>query len=215
MGDSVEVLVKSRHRVKTYGEVFTPAGMVNKMLDLVRPELEDGPNFVDKTFFEPAAGDGNFLTAILKRKLAAITQRYQAAEWLAESLFALASIYAVELLEDNHQAAQAAMLAEFVAFQQQHGVPCGPRSDLFRSAKYLIAANILRGNTLTGLNPREAKLTFSWWHRLPDLPPTVQREAFTLESLREATAGMLDFDVHPTYAPCRIDRVFEEGIPHD
>ena len=62
VGDRVEVLVKSRERVKAYGEVFTPASMVNRMLDLVRPELETGPGFVDKTFFEPAAGDGNFLT---------------------------------------------------------------------------------------------------------------------------------------------------------
>ena len=47
-----EVLVKSRERVKVYGEVFTPRRMVDQMLDLVRVELETGPNFVDKTFFE-------------------------------------------------------------------------------------------------------------------------------------------------------------------
>ena len=38
-----EQVVKSRHRVKTYGEVFTPRHMVNRMLDLVREELEAGP----------------------------------------------------------------------------------------------------------------------------------------------------------------------------
>ena len=42
--------MKSRHRVKTYGEVFTPRHMVDRMLDLVREELETGPDFVDKTF---------------------------------------------------------------------------------------------------------------------------------------------------------------------
>ena len=31
-----ELIVKSRHRVKIYGEVFTPRHMVNRMLDLVR-----------------------------------------------------------------------------------------------------------------------------------------------------------------------------------
>ncbi|MBC7595839.1 MAG: SAM-dependent DNA methyltransferase, partial [Kineosporiaceae bacterium] len=46
------------------------------MLDLVRAELETGPQFVDKTFFEPSAGDGNFLIAILRRKLHAIERRY-------------------------------------------------------------------------------------------------------------------------------------------
>ena len=97
-----EQLVRSRHRVKTYGEVFTPRHMVDRMLDLVREELETGPDFVDKTFLEPAAGDGNFLVAILRRKLHAIESRYPAQEWPRESLFALASIYGVELLEDNH-----------------------------------------------------------------------------------------------------------------
>jgi hypothetical protein len=41
-----ELVVKSRHRVKTYGEVFTPRHMVDRMLDLVQEELETGPDFV-------------------------------------------------------------------------------------------------------------------------------------------------------------------------
>src|SRR5215207_10231956 len=90
-----ELVVKSRHRVKTYGEVLTPRHMVDRMLDLVREELESGPDFVDKTFLEPAAGDGNFLVAILHRKLLAIEKKYQPKSWPDESLFALASIYGI------------------------------------------------------------------------------------------------------------------------
>jgi hypothetical protein len=45
-----ELVVKSRDRVKAYGEVFTPRHMVDQMLDLVRDELEAGPGFLDKTF---------------------------------------------------------------------------------------------------------------------------------------------------------------------
>src|SRR3954466_14260729 len=103
--------------------------MVDRMLDLVREELETGPDFVDKTFFEPAAGDGNFLVAILRRKLHAIEKRYPSEEWRLESLHALASIYGVELLEDNHREARAIMLAEFLGFQQAHDIPCGPDTD--------------------------------------------------------------------------------------
>ena len=124
-----ELLVKSRHRVKTYGEVFTPRHMVDRMLDLVSEELETGPDFVDKTFLEPAAGDGNFLVAILHRKLQAIEKRYPAEEWPQESLFALASIYGIELLEDNYQDAKDVMLAEFERFHAAHGVSV-PRRDL-------------------------------------------------------------------------------------
>src|SRR5699024_5905563 len=113
--------VKSRHRVKTYGEVFTPRSMVDEMLHLVSDDLERGEGFVDKTFLEPAAGDGNFLVAILQRKLAAIEERFDSSVWSRESLFALASIYAIELLEDNHRDAQVALVNEFVTFHESHG----------------------------------------------------------------------------------------------
>lgn len=210
VGDRVEVLVKSRERVKAYGEVFTPLQMVNQMLDLVQPELESGPGFVDKTFFEPASGDGNFLTAIFKRKLAAIEKRYKPSIWPTESLFALASIYSIELLQDNHQVAQAAMLGEFIAFHKRHGNPCSPRTNLFRAADHLIATNILQGDTLTGLDPQGDPIAFSWWHRVLNVPATVRREVFTLASLRHENAGTLDFDVHPTYTPSRIGHVHKE-----
>jgi hypothetical protein len=203
-----ELLVKSRDRVKTYGEVFTPRYMVDRMLDLVREELETGPDFIDKTFLEPAAGDGNFLVAILRRKLHAIEKRLPPGEWPHESLFALASIYGVELLEDNHQDAKAIMLAQFVGFHQRHGTPCGQETDLHRAAKYLIDTNIVRGNTLTCRRPDGREIQFSWWHRIDRKPGTVQREPFTLASLRENNG--FDFTVYDSYQECRIDRVHEE-----
>ena len=210
VADPVEQLVKSRERVKAYGEVFTPQRMVNQMLDLVRPELETGPGFVDKTFFEPAAGDGNFLIAILHRKLAAIERRYQREFWPTESLFALASIYGIELLEDNHEAAKAGMLAEFVAFHHRHGARSTRRTNLWQSAHFLIESNVQRGNTLTGLDPLGREVTFSWWNRVLNIQGTVQREQFTFNSLRNADAGMFNFDVHESFVPCPIDRVHLE-----
>ena len=44
-----ERLVKSRQRVSDHGEVFTPAWLVNDMLDLVKHETER----VDSRFLEP------------------------------------------------------------------------------------------------------------------------------------------------------------------
>ena len=204
-----EQVVKSRHRVKTYGEVFTPRHMVNRMLDLVREELEAGPHFVDKTFLEPAAGDGNFLVAILHRKLSAIEKRYQPEVWPDESLFAVASIYGIELLEDNHRDAKEAMLAEFLRFHASHEVPCGPRTDLRRAATFLIDTNIVRGDTLTGLNWRGEEIQFSWWNRVLNMPGMVHRDPFRLASLRDDS--MLDFTVYDTYAVCRIDQVHEQA----
>lgn len=206
----VEQLVRSKARVKAYGEVFTPKHMVNQMLDLVKSELETGPDFVDKTFFEPAAGDGNFLIAILHRKLSAIENRYRPDDLATESLFALASIYGVELLEDNLQGAQEGMLAEFLGFQQRHGIECGSRTNLRSAAEFLIASNIRRGNTLTGLDPDGREIHFSWWNRVLNVAGTVQRDPFTLASLRNQDSGMFSFDTFETYAPCLIDHVHQE-----
>ena len=107
--------MKSRHRVKTYGEVFTPRHMVDRMLDLVREELETGPDFVDKTFLEPAAGrrqlPGRDPAPQAPCDREAATRPRSGRD---ESLFALASIYGIELLEDNHRDAKAIMLAEFL-----------------------------------------------------------------------------------------------------
>lgn len=203
-----EQVVKSRHRVKAYGEVFTPRHMVDRMLDLVPEELETGPHFVDKTFLEPAAGHGNFLVAILRRKLRAIEKSFQPELWPNESLFALASIYGIELLEDNHRDAKEAMLFEFLSFHTRHDVACGPRTNLRRAAAFLIATNIVRGDTLTGLTWSGEGIRFSWWNRVPDLPGNLQREPFTFASLRDADG--FDFAVHDIYAVCRIDQVHEE-----
>lgn len=58
-------MLKSKQRVADHGEVFTPAWMVEAMLDLVKDEKER----VDSRFLEPACGSGNFLVQILRRKL--------------------------------------------------------------------------------------------------------------------------------------------------
>ena len=199
--------MKSRHRVKTYGEVFTPRHMVDQMLNLVREELETGPDFLDKTFLEPAAGDGNFLVAILHRKLHAVGERYPRAEWEEASLFAVASIYGIELLEDNHREAKEAMLTEFVRFHAEHDVPCGLVTKLREAAIFLIDMNVVRGNTLTGLDWRGEEIQFSWWSRIMESTGMVQRAPFTLASLR---GDSFDFTVYTSYEPCRIDQVQEE-----
>lgn len=200
--------MKSRSRVKSHGEVFTPRHMVDRMLDLVREDLETGLEFVDKTFLEPAAGDGNFLVAILQRKLLAIRKRYSAEEQARESLFALASVYGIELLEDNHREAKTSMINEFLSFHQSCGLPCAPETNLYRAAAFIIETNIVRGDTLTGLDLHGEEIQFSWWHRTYDAPGFVLREPFTFTSLREE--NLFDFTEYARYAACPIDQVHEE-----
>lgn len=212
---SPEQLIKSHDRVKAHGEVFTPRHMVDKMLDIACVDLDQGPAFVDTTFFEPAAGDGNFLLAILQRKLTAVSTLLAPEAWPTESLFALASIYGIELLEDNHAAAQQALLEEFTAFHAGSGVACNYRTNLWRAAKHLIEANILQGNTLTGQTAAGKDIMFSWWNRVPRTHGIVQRTPFTLASLRDADTGTFDFTTYTSYAPCRIDQVHKEVSADD
>src|SRR6185312_6851418 len=65
-------LFKSKQRVADHGEVFTPAWMVEAMLNLVRDETER----IDSRFLEPACGSGNFLVQVLRRKLVAVEVKY-------------------------------------------------------------------------------------------------------------------------------------------
>src|SRR4249920_444905 len=65
-------LIRSKSRVDDHGEVFTPAWLVEAMLDLVKAETER----IDSRFLEPACGSGNFLVQILRRKLAAVELKY-------------------------------------------------------------------------------------------------------------------------------------------
>ena len=203
--------MKSRHRVKTYGEVFTPRHMVDQMLDLVREELETGPDFVDKTFLEPAAGDGNFLVAILHRKLRAVEKSYPLEEWPEASLFALASIYGIELLEDNHRDAKAVMLAEFLRFHEEHGIPVArirtcskPRPS--SSTRTSFAATPWPAWTGEARRSSSPGGTGS-----PGRPGWCS--ASRSRSPRCATT-LFDFTVYDSYRACRIDKV-HEGVRAD
>ena len=90
-------LIKSKERVQKHGEVFTPNWVVNLMLDQVKSQTDN----IYATFLEPSAGEGAFLTAILERKLESVKQQFDKKFWKTKSLFALASIYGIELLEDK------------------------------------------------------------------------------------------------------------------
>ena len=92
-------LVRSKQRVADHGEVFTPAWMVDAMLDLVQEETER----IDARFLEPACGSGNFLVQVLRRKLAAVDRKFGRSEFERRhyALLGLMCIYGIELLADN------------------------------------------------------------------------------------------------------------------
>ena len=86
--------------------------------------------------------------------------------------------------------ARQSMLDLFAAFYENaHGEPLAEESDLFKSAKTIIRANIVQGNTLTRKNRREEEITFSRWSQVSVRPRMVERVTFTYSSLFTETIG--------------------------
>lgn len=141
--------VKSRERVQQHGEVFTAEREVNAMLDLVKAEAEN----VSSTFLEPACGDGNFLDAILQRKLAipsehAKKKRMSQLDYELEAMKAIASLYGIDILADNVARCQERLLATFT---KNYAFAVGKKKmnpDVIASASYLLSKNIIHGNAL-------------------------------------------------------------------
>ena len=178
-----EKIIKSKQRVQKHGEVFTPSWMVQKMLDT--PGIKEATEDINKTFLEPSAGDGNFLEAILERKLSAVTKNYDKRNWKTKSLFALSSIYGIEFLEDNLEVARSRMFLHYLDwYEDSFGVRLSSKTDIYKSAHYLIKKNVVRGNTLTKRHPDSNELImFSEWKRVKGHPSLVEEKRFAFAEL--------------------------------
>lgn len=202
--------VKSRQRVADHGEVFTAEREVEAMCDLVRQETER----IDSRFLEPACGDGNFLSVILRRKLAVVRKKYRRSpyDWERNSLLALGSLYGVDLMSDNVTACQKRL---FRMWDREYGAVCKAEcSDETRSsAQFILRLNIVCGNALTLLrvdeNGREldVPIIFSEW-TFPFNDARMQRKDYTLAELVAADIRQTgqtslsangDGDVEPTF----------------
>ena len=118
---------RSKQRVADHGEVFTPAWMVEAMLDLVKDESER----IDSRFLEPACGSGNFLVQVLRRKLAAVEPKFGKSDFEKRhyALLALMCIYGIELLDDNVAECRENLLeifADYLGLTSQRRAGIGP-----------------------------------------------------------------------------------------
>ena len=134
-------LVKSKQRVADHGEVFTPAWMVDAMLDLVKDESER----IDSRFLEPACGSGNFLVRVLQRKLAAVELKYGKSDFERRhfALYALMCIYGIELLADNITECRANLLEVFAEY-----LSIEPSDELYQAACCVLSWNLIHGDAL-------------------------------------------------------------------
>ena len=144
-------LIKSRQRVADHGEVFTPAWMVDAMLDLVKDETER----IDSRFLEPACGSGNFLVRVLQRpppSNSSTASRTSA----RTTLLGLMCIYGIELLADNIAECRANLL-EILDYLQIEAA-----DDLYQAAP-ASCRNLVHGDALTMLDSAGQPITFAEW----------------------------------------------------
>lgn len=176
-------LVKSRQRVADHGEVFTPPWLVEAMLDLVKGESER----IDARFLEPACGSGNFLVAILKRKLAVVQAKYGGSEFERGhfALLALMCIYGIELLADNVAECRANLLAVFVEY-----LALDVDDDLHAAAAFALTQNVVQGDALSIRMPDGAPIVFPEWGYVGK--GRYQRRDFRMDVLTGASAYSAD-----------------------
>lgn len=126
-----EKLIKSDERVKKYGEVYTPMRVVNEMLDMLEKESPDVFTDIDKTFFEPSCGNGQFLEEIFRRKLK-LCKTYK------DGLRALKSITAIDILPDNCKESR----------ERLYNIYCTNYVDGREQAKEILDKQIICGDSL-------------------------------------------------------------------
>ncbi|MFN2502209.1 MAG: DNA methyltransferase [Pyrinomonadaceae bacterium] len=171
--------VKSKQRVSDHGEVFTPAWMVEAMLDLVKDETER----IDSRFLEPACGSGNFLVQILRRKLAAVELKYGKSKFERRhyALLGLMCIYGIELLADNIAECRANLLEIFAEY-----LNLDESDELYRAAFFVLSQNLVHGDAMKMRTHDDQSITFAEWGYLGK--GKFQRRDFHLASLTQSAA---------------------------
>ena len=135
------------------------------MLDLVKQETTR----IDSRFLEPACGTGNFLTAILERKLAVVEKRYGKAQLDFErySVLAVSSLYGIDVLPDNVSQCRERLFGVFDDMYERL-FPGSSKAGCRDAVRFILARNIVWGDALTlltgGANPKP--IIFSEWSPL-------------------------------------------------
>ena len=193
-------LIKSKQRVADHGEVFTPAWLIEAMLDLVKSETSR----IESRFLEPACGNGNFLVRVLERKFAAVALKFGRSDFNRRhyALLALMCTYGIELLEDNITECRANMLDVLVDF-----LKIKETDDFYRAASYILSLNLVHGDSLEMRKYNGEAITFAEWEYLGK--GIFQRRDFRLDVLAQSSrfttedSLFTDLSKHETLKPTK------------
>jgi len=214
--------VTNRQRIIDHGEVFTPPGLVNDMLDLVAHECER----IDSRFLEPACGDGNFLAEVLRRKLLTVDKKNarNRDKWERDAILAACSLYGIDLLADNIAACRARLL-KIVADAYDACHQSSLSDPARRAFAFILAKNVVQGDALTFRTADDRPIVLSEWSPLNGM--LLKRRDFKYEHLLEESrvAGLPLFSdlgenvFVPTavgeYPPCHYLKVADAEATHE
>jgi hypothetical protein len=175
-----EVQIKSKERKTNYGEVFTSKREVNNMLDLVLNETSR----IESKFLETACGTGNFLCEILRRKIYVIEKKYihSQIDFEKYSLLAIASLYGIDILEDNIFYTQQKLYKIFEEKYYSYYFSTF-KKDYLKSIKFILEKNIIHGDALTLkiISQKPSPIIFSDWSFISST--NVKRRDFSFKEL--------------------------------
>ena len=170
--------IKTKDRVSKFGEVNTAKNEINEMLKLVSNETKR----FDSRFLEPACGDGNFLTAVLKKKLEILSIKFKKNQYEFErnGFVIVSSLYGIDILNDNIKTARKRIYEIF--FKSYSKFFKGKLNQNFlTSINFVIEKNIIHGDAITLKKSNSNKpIIFSEWGLINN---KVKRRDFTMNDL--------------------------------
>lgn len=142
------ILDRGKDRVRELGEVFTHKREVNAMLDLVG----DVSHNITSRFLEPSCGNGNFLVAILERKLETVKSKFKGKpkDYEFNGIMALSSIYGVDICEQNVVDSKKRMRLMMDTFFNKRTTNFSSEEDFMRVVDYTLDKNIILGDMIDG-----------------------------------------------------------------
>lgn len=150
--------IKSKDRVRDLAEVFTNEREVKAMLDLI--PLKKADDIISYRYLEPACGNGNFLIAILRRKLDRVNKKYAHKNLRTYEFYiarALTTIYGIDICPENVMESKARLFTEIKSTFDLNKGSFVYTPGFFNSIDHILSTNIVEGDSIN--KPDQVVLT--------------------------------------------------------
>ena len=139
--DYMEGIERGRDRVRKTNEIFTPDALVQDILESMAERMPEMFRNPDKTFIDPACGDGQFLTHVFDWKMQhGRTGNKQLNKQDIPAV--LNTIFGIDMMPDNVRLCRKRMMDGVVGY----GISAG--SVAYQRCRRIIAENIIIADSL-------------------------------------------------------------------